>query len=64
MFQTETRRSNDEHLYSWARKILANQNKDYTAHYIGYGQFDFDQDENFVSKLFSNFSPIKVFEHD
>ena len=64
MFQTETRRSNDEHLYSWARKILANQNKDYTAHYIGYGQFDFDQDENFVSKLFSNGGNTIIFCFD
>ena len=41
MFLTEVRRKNDEDLYHWAislLKDLKNKDKNFTAHYIGYGQ--------------------------
>ena len=41
MFLTEVRRKNDDDLYLWAislLKDLKNKDKNFTAHYIGYGQ--------------------------
>lgn len=64
MFQTLIRRSNDEHLYAWAQKLLHNQSKEYKAHYIGYGQFDFDQDPQLVRKIFAEGNNIIVFCFD
>jgi len=56
MFHTDIRRSNDGHLYEWAKDVVSQlaPNKDYSINYVGYGQFDFDQDENLIGKIFSS----------
>ena len=48
MFLTEVRRHNDEDLHAWAKSLLTdlkNAGITFTAHYIGYGQWTFG-DEN------------------
>ena len=48
MFLTEVRRHNDEDLHAWAKSLLTdlkNAGTTFTAHYIGYGQWTFG-DEN------------------
>ena len=50
MFLTEVRRHNDEELHAWAISLLTdlkNAGTTFTAHYIGYGQWTFG-DENEV----------------
>jgi|TARA_R110001592_G_scaffold180605_2_gene423055 hypothetical protein len=56
MFHTDLRRSNDDHLHEWAKDVGSRlkQNKNYSIHYIGYGQFDFDQDVNLIEKICSD----------
>ena len=48
MFLTEVRRHNDQELYAWAISLLTDlkdAGSKFTAHYIGYGQWTFG-DEN------------------
>jgi hypothetical protein len=50
MFLTEVRRHNDEELHAWAISLLTdlkNAGDRFTAHYIGYGQWTFS-DENLI----------------
>ena len=50
MFLTEVRRHNDEELHAWAISLLTdlkNAGDRFTAHYIGYGQWTFG-DENLI----------------
>ena len=52
MFLKEIRRRNDDYLYNWALSILNDVRKNdasITAHYIGYGQFTLDRNENLIS---------------
>ena len=67
MFSTEIRRTNDKRLYEWSKKILSKlkeENKQFTAHFIGYGQFDFDGDLNLITNLFANGNNIIIFCFD
>jgi hypothetical protein len=52
MFLTEVRRHNDQELYDWAGLMLADlkdEGKIFSAHYLGYGQFTLDRNENLIS---------------
>jgi hypothetical protein len=52
MFLTEVRRHNDQELYDWAGSMLADlkdEGKIFSAHYLGYGQFTLDRNENLIS---------------
>ena len=53
MFSTFIRRSNDGYLYDWAYNLAEalQQKKNYDVHYIGYGQFDFDQNHSLIEKI-------------
>ena len=52
MFLTEVRRHNDEELHAWAISLLTdlkNAGTTFTAHYIGYGQWTFGDENEFCS---------------
>ena len=54
MFLTEVRRYNDDDLFNWAVSLLASlKDKDFIAHYIGYGQFTLAVDEHFNDLKYS-----------
>jgi hypothetical protein len=52
MFLTLVRRHNDNELFTWANRLLKNfrkNGKNFTAHYLGYGQFTLDQCKNLIN---------------
>ena len=54
MFLTEVRRHNDEELHAWAISLLTdlkNAGCKFTAHYIGYGQWTFGDENLIKSKI-------------
>ena len=54
MFLTEVRRHNDQELYSWAISLLTdlkNAGGRFNAHYIGYGQWTFGDENLIKSKI-------------
>ncbi len=54
MFLTEVRRHNDNDLFDWAVSLLSNlEDKNFTAHYFGYGQFTLVVDEHFNDLKYS-----------
>ena len=51
MFSTVIRRANDSFLYNWATTLLQNLDaKHVTSHYVGYGQFNLEQNINLFPK--------------